>query len=399
MRRQDLCHQVVQQLERLPAPFQAHFGVVPLAPPERSILLGNALASHRRATEALARVQLLATEFDDPYVVSRLLARREAVSSSSIEGTNSTLDELLSIEENEENNAGDAALQVRDYALALERLIPAARDRGTAIFTGDLIAELHREAMKSDSHYPDIPGVLRDRVVWIGGLRDIAYSTYNPTPPDRIAAGLADTMTYMRGEGMQMMTQSLITRMAVAHAHFEAVHPFRDGNGRVGRLLLPLMMAADGQVPLYLSPYIEANKPAYHASLKAAQQQLDWPTAITFMADAIAGTVEELMVTRTALRSLADAWLGRRRYRQKSAALRALAILPSYPVITAKSLAARLHISVPAALTAIDQLTEAGILRERTGYARNRIFVAPEVLSILNRPFGVAPVLEGSDQD
>ncbi|MFD2781165.1 Fic family protein [Novosphingobium pokkalii] len=77
----------------------------------------------------------------------------------------------------------------------------------------------------------------------------ISTSTYNPAPPDRAPACLEQTMAYMRCEGMQAVSQSLITRMAVAHAHFEAVHPFADGNGRVGRLLLPLMMAAEGQVP------------------------------------------------------------------------------------------------------------------------------------------------------
>ncbi|WP_246787952.1 Fic family protein [Bradyrhizobium sp. CCBAU 53421] len=74
---------------------------------------------------------------------------------------------------------------------------------------------------------------------------------------------LAQTIDFLRNEGMQEMTQGFITRMAIAHAHFEAVHPFRDGNGRVGRLLLPLMMAAEKHVPLYLSPYIESKKEAY----------------------------------------------------------------------------------------------------------------------------------------
>ena len=345
--------------------------------------------------EALARVSLLAQELGDPYVVSRLLARREAVSSSSIEGTNSTLDELLSVEEDAAEEMRDAALQVRDYALILDRIVPHAAEQGPAIFTPELIGELHCQAMKNDPAYRDIPGELRTRVVWIGGARDIAYSTYNPPPPDAVARCLHDTVNYLRVQGMQVMTQSLITRMAVAHAHFEAVHPFRDGNGRVGRLLLPLMMAADGQVPLYLSPYIEAHKQDYYASLKAAQQQLDWAAATAFLADAITGTVEELMVTRRTLTMLAESWRRRRRYRQNSAALRALDLLPNYPVITARRLAARLDVSAPAALTAIDQLVEARVLQERTGYSRNRVFVATEVLAVLNRPFGETPILHG----
>lgn len=394
MRRDDLCHAVRQRLERLPEPKAAHYGVVPQPPPEDGVVLGAGMASHQRAIGALARVSVLAEQMDDPYVVSRLLARREAVSSSSIEGTNSTLDELLSLEEDASDEQRGAARQVRDYALILDRLVPQAAQQGAAIFTIELISELHREVMNSDPHYADVPGELRTSVVWIGGLRDIAYSSYNPPPPTKVEQCLADTVAYMRAEGMQVMTQSLIVRMAIAHAHFEAVHPYRDGNGRVGRLLLPLMMAAEGQVPLYLSPYIEAHKHAYYDSLKAAQQQLDWSAATAFMADAITGTVDELMATRDALSRLDNDWRTRRRYRKNSTALRALPLLANYPVMTAKHLSRRLGVSAPAANAAIEQLVESGVIEERTGYSRNRVFVATEVLTILNRPFGVEPFLQ-----
>ncbi|MBY8823253.1 Fic family protein [Sphingomonas colocasiae] len=393
MRRGDLSQAVVDRLKRLPPPHAAHYGVVPSAPPEHGVELGDALASLQRATRAMAHVDVLAREPGGGFLVSRLLARREAVSSSAIEGTNSTLDELLSVEEGAADETRHAALQVRDYAIILERHIRDAAADGPAVFTRSLVTTLHAQAMARDPDYRDVPGEIRTRVVWIGGAHDIAYSTYNPAPPDSIEETLSDSVAYMRAEGMQVMTQSLITRMAIAHAHFEAVHPFRDGNGRVGRLLLPLMMAADGQVPLYLAPYIEANKQEYYASLKAAQQKLDWATAVKFMADAVTGTVDELLATRAALSSLADGWRDRRHFRKESAALRALDVLPQYPVITAKRLAGQLEVSAPAALNAIDHLVDAGILKERTGYARNRVFVASEVLSIVNRPFGAAPVL------
>lgn len=381
---------MIDRLERLPPPHDAHYGVVPLPPPTDGIVLGDVAYRHHRAIDALATVATLAREIGDPYVVSRLLPRREAVSSSAIEGTNSTLDELLAVEEDAEEAVQDAVRQVRDYALTLEALIPRAQAEGPAFFTEDTICALHRTVMRGDASYRYQPGALREIVVWIGG-RDIAYSSYNPPPPARVRTGLADSLDYMRG-GLQQMTQSLIARLAIAHVHFEAVHPFPDGNGRVGRLLLPLIMAADGAVPLYLSPYIEAHKSAYYASLKAAQQQLDWSSAIGFMADAVSGTVDELIATRAALTDLRVHWRARRRFRQGSAAMRALDLLINYPVITLRSLGQRLDISPPAALTAINQLVDAQILEERTGMRRNRIFAATEVLSLLNRPFGVAPI-------
>ena len=316
MNRNNLTNGVRERLKRLPPPYEAHYGVVPHPPPEEGLPVGQVLARLSAADTALAKIETLAAELKDPYLISRILPRREAVSSSSIEGTNSTLDELLSIEENDDSEQGDAAVQVRDYALALDDFLPRARAERHALFTVEFVQDLHRAVMKGDTDYKDVPGELRKIVVWIGGAGHIANSIYNPTPPDDIPACLAETMTYMRCEGLQAMAQSLIVRMSVAHSHFEAVHPFRDGNGRVGRLLLPLMMAAEGLTPIYLSPYIEAHKQAYYDSLKAAQQRLEWQELIGFVSDAIVGTVNELLTTRDALRRLGAIWRNRRKFRK-----------------------------------------------------------------------------------
>jgi Fic family protein len=346
---------------------------------------------------ALARLDTLASELRDPWLVSRILPRREAVSSSAIEGTNSTLDELLSIEETEsgdnDSKARQTAAQVRDYALCLDAIVPDARQCGPSVFTEQLIHDLHRSVMRGDADYPETPGDIRNKVVWIGGRGDIAYSTYNPTPPKDVAACLGDNVAYMRGEADGTPPPPLITRMAVAHAHFEAVHPFANGNGRVGRLLLPLMMAAAGQTPLYLSPYIEANRDAYYAALKETQQRHLWHEIIGFVADAVTGSVDELLTTRRALADLRATWLSRRNFRTGSAALRALDVLPHYPVITVSRLATLLNVSWKQAAHAAGQLATAGILEERTGYRRNRLFTAREALSIINRPFGEEPIL------
>lgn len=399
MRRSDLSSPVQRQLKRLPKPFDAHYGVVPLPPPEDAVVLSAALPHLRAASEALGRVNTLAAELKDRFIVSRILTRREAVSSSAIEGTNSTLDELLNVEERDADEAGeaitDATAQVRNYAHSLEAILPRAAALGPEVFTPELIRGLHRNVMASGSAYQDSPGALREDVVWIGGGGNIANSTYNPAPPVDIAGTLAQSIDYLRCKGLQTVNQHLVTRMAISHAHFEAIHPFRDGNGRVGRLLLPLMMAADGQTPLYLSPYIEAHKDDYYAGLKAAQQRLDWAPGVGFLSRAVASTVTELVVTRDALARLSEIWRGRHKFRRGSAALRALWILPHYPVVTTKRLMALLDVSQPVALEATNRLEELGILKERTGYRRNRIFACPEALTVINRPFGAPPVLPG----
>ena len=391
MKRDLLADAVKRQLKRLPPPFESHYGVVPLAPPESSLNVKDVSRRHFEAIGALAKVDALAAEAQDQYFVSRVLTRREAVSSSSIEGTNSTLDEMLVVEEASDEQAKSAAKQVRDYAQLLDKLLPEAQRRRYDIFSIDLLRSLHAEILKGDTEYKDTPGELREAVVWIGGT-NIAYSSWNPPPPDDVERCLLETVDYLRNEGMQQMTQDVITRMAVAHTHFEAVHPFRDGNGRVGRMLLPLMMAAEGHVPLYLSPYIDAHKTAYYDALKAAQQRLEWDAIVGFMSDAIIGTTDELLVTRKSLDELHRNWLTRRRFRKGSASLRALDLLPQFPVITAGRLAKILGISTAQAMQAVSQLEEVGILRERTGYARNRVFVAAEALTMINRPFGESPI-------
>lgn len=392
MRRDDLSHAVRETLVRLPPPHDNAHGVVPRAPPEQGVMLGATSARHLAAEQAMVEVDLYAKTLHDPYVVSRILTRQEAVSSSAIEGTHSTLDELLTAEETQDDETQGAVRLVRNYAAALQTAVVRARARGTDVFSLALIQNLHRRVMRPDRDYRDKPGALREVTVWIGG-QDIAYSTFNPPPADRVPPCLADNVAYMRAEGLHAQQQSLLTRMAIAHAHFEAVHPFRDGNGRVGRLLLPVMMAAEGRTPLYLSAYIEANKARYYDALKAAQQRLDWPAMIGFLSEAVIGSAAELKRTRESLEALRTIWLARRAFRKGSSALRALEVIPQYPVVSIARLAELLGVSFPAASKAVSQLCDIGVLRERTGYERNRIYVAREALTVMNRPFGAEPVL------
>lgn len=392
MKRSLLAARVRERLERLPPPYDNHYGVVPAPPPEESIDLRSIARRHAAAIGAIAKVDTLAAQtIGASYLLSRISTRREAVSSSAIEGTNSTLDELLAVEETADDGSQNAARQVRAYALSLEGVLLEVVKAKHSAFSLDLILRLHAEVMKDDPDNRNEPGCLRTGVVWIGGRGDIANSTWNPPPPQLVTPCLLATVDYLRNEGMQQMTQDLVTRMAIAHAHFEVIHPFRDGNGRVGRMLLPLMMAADERAPLYLSPYIEANKSAYYEALKDAQQRLRWETFIGFLSDAIVGTVDEAMTTWKALEHLRDRWLRRRRFRKGSAALRALDLLAHFPVITTARLAEELSVSIQQATNAVAQLEAAGVLRERTGYARNRVFAAEEALAIVNRPFGEEP--------
>ena len=187
------------------------------------------------------------------------------------------------------------------------------------------------------------------------------------------------------------MGMALPVRMAVAHAHFESVHPFSDGNGRVGRMLLALQMAASGFLPLYLSGFMEEQKVEYIAALQKAQKKLQYGPIVEFLCQAIISSRQEADLTKTSLLGLPKTWDSRGEFRDHSAAKRAFYFLISNPIFTVKQLQSHLGVSVPAAARAAAQLVAKKVVRERTGFGRNRVFAAEEVIELLSRRFGDPP--------
>ncbi len=384
MHRNHLIGSVRERLKRLPPPFNDHYGVVPSSPPEETIAIESVQSDHSDALKALGRADSLAKQFPTHFLFTRVLVRQEAVSSSEMEGTHSTLDALLEAEETDDKGSSEADRQVRDYAVALETALIEVSARGHNAFTIDLIQSLHASLMREDSNFRErggVPGELRKLVVWIGG-KHIANSRFNPPPPNDVLACLVEQLDFLRCEGLQQVHQSIVTQMAVAHAHFETVHPFRDGNGRVGRLVLPLMLAAAKHTPLYLSPYIASNKAEYVDALVAAQQRLEYAPLVGHLSRAISNTVDDADRSLMRLERLVADWHIRKKFRKGSAAQRLIDALPGHPVVTSKTVMRLLKITNKPALTCLGQLEDAGVLRERTGKKRNKVYSADEVLKI-----------------
>lgn len=401
MNRTSLHPKVQARLQRYTTEHTNHYGVVPAAPDESV----KSLEQHGQRVDAamIALGRLSASPADGimRFLRSRILSRQEALSSSGMEGTQSTLDAILGLDS--DSDADAQARQVRSYAMALDELIPKAKKIGPAIFTPKLFQELHQRVMAGMRDYKDVPGALRETVVWIGPAgSDISYSTWNPPGPEHLEDCLAQTARYMQGNGNYVVSQPLLQRIAIAHAHFEAVHPFLDGNGRVGRLLIPLMLVAEGHEPIYISPWIEANKGAYYSGLKAAQQQLDPAPLTGAIAEAIIETEAELKASEQALGQLDAIWREKAqrdgvKLRRNSSADRILSILTWLPVLSVKTASAALSVTAKAAGDGIDKLCDHGILREITGQQRNRVFEAPDVMRVITRPFGSKPILPGEE--
>lgn len=382
---------------KLPAKPNIWFVIPPKTPRERPSDLP--LKAIGRAHKVLEQLSSIDKSSPIDQFISRLLLRREALSSSRMEGTWSTIDHVLTPQLAESEMSGHAS--VRSYAKGLEKYFGEIRKKKLSGLTVALIKGLHKTIMANDPNFQGVAGRFRlpgkpGEIVHIGGSRRIEDSIFNPMPAQYVSRFLKDLMGWYSdselvdlGDAGQGLTLPL--RLAIGHAHFEAIHPFPDGNGRVGRMLWPLQMLVADKIPLYLSGYVEANKAGYGNALQVAQKQLKYGPIIEFICDAITESYVESEATRDVLKAFPSEWRKKGKFRAGSGADKAVDILIASPILSTTELSHKLKISFQAASVALKQLTSAEIVGERTGYGRNRIFAAEEVISVLARPFGQDP--------
>jgi len=379
--------------------------VVPPKPPH-TVSEELSLPLVREANLALQRRPTLKSASEMQRSMAYLLERREAVSSSRMEGTWSTVDDVLS--PSTVDSGRSATASVRGYANALMHGIDSVQGTGMSALTPEFLCNLHDKVMQKDPGFSGIAGRLRSPglpgdVVQIGSFGRKEDSIYNPAPAERVAHCLDEVLDWMSNESLLQLGDAgmgmvLPIRMAIGHTHFEAVHPFSDGNGRVGRMLWAFQMAAADRLPLYLSGYVEAEKSEYGAALQEAQKQLSYRRMIEFVCRAVVACSEEEAVTQKVLEHLPDEWQKRGKFRAGSSAARALKLLIKMPVVNVKLLAFELKVSMQAASQGLHRLEKAGVVRDRSGRGRGRIFAAEEVIGVLARPFGedMEVALEGA---
>lgn len=373
--------------------------VVP-KPPIREIpknlpfqLLSDAL----KVIGALPRVEEM-TEVDK--LTNYLFVRREVVQSSRLEGTWSTIDHALTPGEIAEDIEGKNEHQaVRSYANLLEEIVEETRTRKESIFTKEFICSIQKRIVENDPQSKGIPGKLRSEgepgsVVTIGGGIRTENSIYNPAPAFAVPKCLDEVLEWLRDSELSQLGDaaagglSLPIRLAVAHSHFEAVHPFTDGNGRAGRALWPVQMVCSGYMPLYLSGYVEVNKDDYGKALEAAQKKLNYLPIIEFICNAIIESDLENQKTKKAINNLEGIWQERGSFRANSGPRKALKLLLTMPIISTAILAKELGISKTASVDTVNALEAKKIIRFRKTEKRAKIYAAEELTQILSRPFG-----------
>lgn len=373
--------------------------VVP-TPPPRNIkcklspeLLGQAL-------RVIASLPSLSEMTEKDKLVNFLFVRREVVQSSRLEGTWSTIDHALTPGEIFDDNEGQGEHQaVRSYAGLLEDIVREAELSKESIFTKDFVCNIQKKIVENDPNSYGVPGKIRTEgekgsIVTIGGGIRRENSIYNPCPASEVERCLEEVLEWLRDDELAQMGDaglkglSLPVRLALSHAHFEAVHPFTDGNGRTGRALWPIQMVCAGHMPLYLSGFVEMYKDDYASSLECAQKQLNYAPLIEFICNAIIESSLENSKTSEAIRNLENEWMERGNFRKNSGAQKALLLLLTSPIISTSVLQEELGISKTASTDTINSLVKRKIIRFRKTENRKRIYAAEELIQILSRPFG-----------
>jgi Fic family protein len=385
VRAEDFVEPVQGELVRSPQ------GVLAYVPPPLPPALAYDAALVRCLSEADTRLAELAgmgRQVPNPHLLIAPYMRQEAVLSSRIEGTQASLSELFEEElrpdgpERAEGTPADAdAREVRNYVRALEHGIQRLAELPLSL---RLVRELHATLMQGVRGGDRNPGAFRTHQNFIGtrGSR-IETATFVPPPPDRLPACLDAWERFLH----ERDTLPDLIQCALMHAHFETLHPFADGNGRVGRLLVTLFLVERQRLPqplLYLSAYIEANKVEYHERLQRTRTHGDWRGWLIYFLQGVEITARLAAGQVTALIAMRDAW--RARFAGQAGVLALIDALFANPITDAKRAAREMKKSDPTARAAIAALQAAGFLREVTGRRWGRWFVAHEIVDLLEKP-------------
>jgi Fic family protein len=317
----------------------------------------------------------------NPGLLARPATRREAVSTSALEGTYAALSDVFEADFLDADQITSSVSEVRNYVTAAERAYELI-EHGHPISIR-MLEDLQRELLRGTPSDGPHAGSVRTTQVFIGvGNRRVESARFVPPPADhRLTDGLQSWQAWIQ-DSVLIPT---IIRVAVAHYQFETLHPFHDGNGRLGRLVmaLQLMSAGDLRYPvLNISPWLEQNRTEYQDGLLRVSQTGEWDPWVCFISAAVHAEALEVIARVDKLLALREGFQ-KTLQGSKGVSLRIADDLIGYPMITA-SLAAKLYnVSYQAANSAISKLVDRGILRQRTAGRYDRIFQCDAVLTAL----------------
>ena len=358
--------------------------ILPPLPPIPLIDLGPLLGLLDRANQALGRLDGVASILPDTPLFLYMYVRKEAVLSSQIEGTQSSLSDLLLYEAEEAPGVPlDDVREVSNYVAAMDHGL--ARLKEGFPLSLRLLREIHGILLAHGRGETQDPGEFRRSQNWIGGTRP-GNAAFVPPPPQEVMRCMGDLERFLHAAEPEI---PLLVKAALAHVQFETIHPFLDGNGRLGRLLITLFLCEQRVLRdplLYLSLYFKANRSAYYELLQAVRESGDWERWLDFF---LIGVLETSTQAADAARRILALFDQDRQAiealgRPASSALRVHQLLQTKPLITIPSAAQALGLSRPTVTRSLTLLQEAHIVRETTGRQRGRAFVYTRYLTLLN---------------
>jgi Fic family protein len=343
-----------------------------------------------RANRALGRLDGVATLLPDTPLFIYAYVRREAVLSSQIEGTQSTLSDLLLYESKEMPGVPiDDVEEVSTYVAAMNHGLK--RVRSGFPLSSRLMREVHKILLSTGRGSHKAPGEFRTSQNWIGGARP-GVARFVPPPPGHVADCMASLERFLHDDPEKT---PLLIKAALSHVQFESIHPFLDGNGRLGRLLITLLLCAEealSQPMLYLSLYFKAHRERYYELLQRVRTHGDWESWVGFFLEAVLETSEGAVAAAKRIMELFKADRARIEALGRPAvtAERLHRLLCEKVIISISSVTRALHVTKPTAAAAMKHLLALGIVRELTGRKRRKLYVYQHYLKILDE--GTKPI-------
>lgn len=360
-----------------------HFAYIPSPLPYELQLTQRTYKAASDAALAIGRLDFAVRRLPRPQLLVRPALRREAQSTSALEGTYAPLDEILESDFADEANMRSEIREIRNYIHAAERALELIQAKPICV---TMLCELQELLVKGTRGDNVDRGRLRTGVVYIGErTKGIEASRFVPPPNTEVPDGMSDWEKWINTAD----DIALVINLALAHYQFETLHPFSDGNGRLGRLVATLQLVTHEALAfpvLNLSPWLEARKELYKDELLNVSKTGDFDRWIQFFCEAVIAQaadgsqrIEELLAFQARVRAQLDS------AKVRGVALKIADDLLGYPVITPSEASKLYEVTYPPANTAIGKLADLGILREVTGGTYGRLFVCDEVIRILER--------------